>query len=241
MSRFLTLVIVLAPSLAIASPPRGPRVALAHSSDDLEWGEIRPPGETPRLERPPVSPKKLALAVNNPMAWTGFAYAASGYAAITDHQVLRVNMAWFKSAAENPGLFVLGSVISGEPIEDEAYREGGAFDVGVGWMYFPRRVWSGPTIELGGVIRTKHSYISDEYSYPEEETIDTTTTAGRALVGWHWDIRGRAFISIAAGASYGYESGTSVGVFGIDQMTVAHDVSHWKPGFEWCSRVGATF
>ena len=235
----IVVLALLTSNVAFASP----RVALVEQPGD-DVGEplvLIPPGAAPVLQRAPTPPKQFALAVNNPIAWAGLAYAASGYVALTEHQAVRMNLAWFRSTGINPGVFVLGSIIAGEPIEDEAYREGGFFDVGAGWMYFPRRVWSGPTIELGAVLRTRHTYVSDEFSSPEDETFDTTTVAGRGLLGWSWDIRGRAFLAIAAGASYGYETGTRETRSSYDSPTVGGGVGRWTPGFEWYSRVGATF
>jgi hypothetical protein len=60
------------------------------------------------------------------------------------------------------------------------------------------------TLELGALIRSS-DHTEDDYDILVKR--DTTTYAGRALIGWTWRIGYYGFIAVAVGASAGFERG----------------------------------
>ena len=77
-------------------------------------------------------------------------------------------------------------------------------------MYFPRRLWDGFSVEAGSLRRDRDTRIMTSSGAGINDTTDTQTTtySGRAMVGWSWLVANHAFVSVAAGISAGYETGT---------------------------------
>lgn len=177
----------------------------------------------------------MAIAVNFPVGWIGGAsVAGSLYARIASHQALRFNVASYEYGP--PGIVAALA-------EDEGSYDGRTLDISAGWMYFPRRIWDGPTLEAGVLHRSGATKVRDEFADYEIVERDTQMFAGRALVGWSWHIADSAMISFAAGASLGYESGSETDTKMSYGSTVPmkHDVGQWKTGFEGYLRFGFTF
>jgi hypothetical protein len=180
----------------------------------------------------------MAIAVNSPLGWIGgSSVAGSLYARVAPHQALRFNVASYEFGT--PGAAVVG--VLGE--EDEGSYDGRLLDISAGWMYFPRRVWDGPTLEAGVLHRSGPTSVRDEFAEYEIVERDAQLFAGRALVGWSWHIADSALVSFAAGASMGYETGSEKDTKMTLGSTVpmTHDVSQWKAGFEGYLRFGFTF
>lgn len=178
----------------------------------------------------------MAFAVNSPLSWIGgTSVAGSLYARVAAHQAVRINVASYEYGT--PGVVVAG--LLGE--EDEGQYDGRLLDVGVGWMYFPRRVWDGPTLEAGLLRRSGVTHVQDENAMYEVVDRDTELYAARALVGWSWHVADSAMISFAVGASSGYEVGTETDQERMNTAPVKHDVGQWKTGFEGYLRFGWTF
>src|SRR5262245_28140790 len=182
----------------------------------------------------------IVIAVNPPLRWADAdAVGASGYIALTPHQALRGNVSRYDFVGNVAGdIFGLINGSDG----DEGSHSGRISDTGVGWMYFPRRLWSGPTIEAGLLRRVRDTRSEDELGSPAILETATTTYAGRALVGWSWLIAGRGFISFQTGFSYGYERGTETSTKEIiDTMSFTHPVARSRVSGEAFLRLGVAF
>lgn len=189
-------------------------------------------------EHRPAGDHPYAVAINEPFGWpSGFAIAASGYAAPDAHNVVRLNVATYGYHG-NLGAEVIGTLVfHGE--SETGYR-GRITDVGVGWLYFPRRLWDGPTFELGMLHRSLDTTVDAEDDLVER---DGRTIATRALLGWSWLIRDRVFLSFAMGASNGYTFGTQIETTGNSppRMTTTGRFGEWTTEFEGYVRFGVAF
>lgn len=175
---------------------------------------------------------ELAVAVNAPFRWAD-TQGASIYLGFTPHQAIRANFARYQFDP-NPLGEIIGIALGGDG--SEASFHGTLTDVGVGWMYFPRRLWSGFSFEAGVLRRARDHSIDDMFVLETK----TTTYAGRALIGWSWLIEGRAFISIAGGISIGRESGTETTTSMSGRISI-DDVTRSAVGVEGFLRIGAAF
>jgi hypothetical protein len=157
-----------------------------------------------RASRPPPPPRppepnkiRAAIAVNPPLGWSEHSVGVSAYVAPTKRHVVRVNLAqnWW------PPNQIPAALLQSEM---EALYDGSITDLGASWMFFFRRAFDGPSVELGFLHRTTHGSRIES----NEERIDSTFIAARALVGWNWSIRDRVFVSFHVGASFGPTTGT---------------------------------
>ena len=179
----------------------------------------------------------MAIAVNSPIGWIGgTSVAGSLYARVASHQALRFNVASYEYEAPP----VISAIV-----EDEGSYDGRILDISAGWMYFPRRIWEGPTLEAGVLHRSGETKVRDEFAEYEIVERDTQLFAARALAGWSWHIADTAMVAFAFGASMGYESGyetdTKMSYGSNPGVPMKHDVAQWKPGFEGYLRFGFTF
>jgi hypothetical protein len=178
----------------------------------------------------------MALAVNSPLGWVGgTSVGASLYARIAPQQAVRFNVASYEYGSTS----AIAAAAFGA--EDEGSYDGRYLDLGAAWMYFPRRVWDGPTLEAGLLRRSGETHVQDEFAEFETVDRDTQYLAARALVGWSWLIQERAIISFAVGASGGYELGTETMKQMSTSTPMSHDVSAWKASPEGYIRLGFTF
>jgi hypothetical protein len=177
----------------------------------------------------------LALAVNSPLSWFGSdALAVSAYVGFTVRQAIRINLARYENWSDfdevRSGITTLG--------ESEGPQRSGHFtDVSVGWMYFPRRLWSGSMFELGALGRDKDISLGPSFDSEKVVTTRTTTIAGRALAGWSVLLGGRVFLSASFGFSVGYERGSET-VEDYSTMTVTRSVGRVDPSLEGFVRIG---
>jgi hypothetical protein len=150
-----------------------------------------------RLE-PPLT---AAIAVNPPVGWDGSAVAASAYLGVARHHALRLNVARYAHRANIAGELI---AIADGGDGDEAYRIGSTFDIGIGYQYFPRRIYDGLSLEVGVLVRSVDHTTEDEFASPERMVTRGMGVAGRALIGWSWLVADRVFVATAAGAALGY-------------------------------------
>jgi hypothetical protein len=189
----------------------------------------------------------LAIGVNPPLRWTSDeagSIGISAYAGITNHHAIRANFARYKFAGN--WAWHLASLFTCLECVDET-NEGHVTDIGVSWMYFPRQLWSGASLEAGLLRRGNDTYVVEYYpgaGNPEVIDTNTSTYAARALVGWSWLVKNHVFISIAAGLSAGYESGRETTAPSSDHpmdMRVTRDVRRLDVTGETFIRLGGAF
>jgi hypothetical protein len=175
--------------------------ATAHGDGIGVTDQIRPPGLAP--EAPPDLPvqamERFAIAVNEPAGWTQLTFGISAYTAITPHQALRAN---FTTHQPENAFDLIPVNLSGG---DDGMHAGYIRDFSVGWMWFPRRVYDGPSIEFDALVRLRHQVDAAD---GDTTTTDATTIGGRATIGWSWRLYKRFFISAAFGGSAGHRHGT---------------------------------
>lgn len=167
----------------------------------------------------------VALGVSSPLSWAhGIGFGASLAFRVSKNHAVRFNGAIYK------------------PIEiGEASTHGTVNDLGAGWVWYPRRLWDGPTLELGALLRLRENGYYDANADPA--MLDTTTTifAGRALVGWSWLFAKRAFFAIAVGASAGYETGHERTADDLNEQMTEQRVHRKHLGAEGYFRIGFVF
>ncbi len=124
---------------------------------------------------------------------------------------------------------------------DEPLYHGHTTDLGIGWVYYPQRGWTGWTLELGALRRERDHRVDDENAKPEIVVTQTTTYAGRAMVGWTWLIHNQVFVAVAAGISVGHAAGTEASARSAEDMTVRTTVSRSDVSGEGLLRLGFAF
>jgi hypothetical protein len=147
-----------------------------------------------------------AVAINEPFGWTQETFAASAYVALTAHQALRANVE-YDHHMSSFDVFALGLVDAAAGGDAEYPRSGigGTTDYGLAWMWFPRHIYSGISIEAGALLRQR------DYSDNTDQVTDalkTTTIAMRVMLGYSWRFGPRFFVSAAIGLSVGRAYGT---------------------------------
>lgn len=147
--------------------------------------------------------KPVALAVNAPLMWAS-AISGSAYVRFAPNNALRLNVAAYD---HHPSLgYEL--LLATRGASTESSYSGGTVDVGVGWQYFPRRVWDGFVVELG-VLRRGENHVIDEASWNSRiRHREATGYAARAMVGWSWLLGEHVFVAASIGLSLGRYSGT---------------------------------
>jgi hypothetical protein len=199
------------------------------------WADAPPEGvaKTSGVEHP------IALAVNSPVGWTGDSFvdsfAASAYIALDQHHALRGNLAFFESSG---GLSSFASVVMG----GDSSSSGRIRDAGAAWVWYPDRLWDGFTFEAGVLLRERRTEHAPEFA----DTIDTesTTYAGRAMIGWSWLLGGRVFLAIAVGLSAGREIGLETitpDVIGPMRMETTRPIDRMQVDGEGYLRFGFAF
>lgn len=184
----------------------------------------------------------VALSVSSPLGWGGWlgapSLAGSAYVGITAHHALRLNVARYGYSGGSPvaavgGVLVLFAAGDG----DETERSGTTTDVGIGWVWYPRCLWRGFTLEAGALMRMRDT--RETYDNTRLET-NTTSYGGRALVGWSWSITRHVFLAIATGTSVGHETGWETTTNGYPPMATTRAVSRVNVDGEGYFRIGIT-
>jgi hypothetical protein len=195
----------------------------------------QPPAETPSTPAPQHE-ALVGVAINNPLMWNdGDNVAISVYVRFAPKQIVRVNGARYHYAGP-VGANVANLVHHGFNDNDQLDYGGWIEDLSVGWSYYPRRAFDGPSIELAALWRDadKDIYIANKaftFRHTREE-------GARALVGWSWLFRERAFAAVAVGASTGFAKGHQNS--GPD-TTMGESVDAWTASLEGYLRFGFVF
>ena len=196
----------------------------------------QPPAETPTAELQTARPERLfGLAINNPLMWNDADNVAiSVYVRFAPKHVVRVNGARYHYAgpAEDN---VINLIHHGFNTEMNVDYSGYISDLSVGWNYFPRRAFDGPNLELAALWREADTR---EFRGDDERYRGVNEEAVRAMVGWSWLFRDRAFVSVAIGGSTGYAKGYENN--GPDTSS-GHEIRAWKTDVEGNLRFGLAF
>lgn len=191
--------------------------------------------------RPPVAAHRASVAfgTNLPFLWAdGDTVAASLYLGASRHHAIRINVASYASHGA-----AVGDAIAGLFGSDgsESSHSGRTTDFGIGWVYYPRSLWSGPMIEAGALQRSRDVSVDDWNRRPEHVTIRTTIYAARTLIGWSWLLGRHVFVAAGAGFSVGRESGTETYRSDFPAMVADHHVARVDVAPEAYLRVGGVF
>lgn len=194
-----------------------------------------PPAPAPVAEVPAL--RSIAIATNLPFLWpSGDTFGASLSVNLSTRHALRANVATYKNHGP-----VFADAVGGFLGGESPSYSGRITDVGVSWVFYPRRLWDGFLLEAGGLRRARNVGVSDDEASFGLTHKRSTVYAGRVVVGWSWLIAGHFFVAAAAGVSAGWESGTQVArdEFLPGEMTthVARDDVHG----EAYVRIGAAF
>jgi hypothetical protein len=183
----------------------------------------------------------FALAVNVlPVAPDAF--AVSAWVGRDAHHAIRANLARYRGPL---WLRALAPIFSdGEEDSDVAPDFGETTDLGLGWVYYPRRLLDGASVEAGVLCRfdRRRNYIDDQNAAAEEH--HTNVYSGRFLVGWTWRLSDAWFVATAAGGALGYERGhekTYLGAEGHGEISKSGPVSRVSVSLESYVRLGVVF
>jgi hypothetical protein len=145
-----------------------------------------------------------------------------------DHQAIRVNVARY-------GVLQLFA-------DDVSHLDFGATtDLSAGWVYYPRHALDGPTLEADALLRIRRTRDRIDDNNVASVDRNTNTYGGRALVGWTWRPYGVFFVSLAAGASVGYERGNEKALVNYDVEPMRTHVSRADVSPEAYLRFGFAF
>jgi hypothetical protein len=179
----------------------------------------------------------VAIGVNSPFSWLkerDKGFGASLYIGVSRHLAIRANYATY--AEDGPTLRIIGELMGGE----SAGYSGSITDLGAGLVYYPRRLWSGPMLELGALRRATDTSYTPEFA--DQVKTNTATYGARGMVGWSWTFAECMYVGIAIGLSVGREAGTEIRTpdFG-DRMPVRADVARTTVDTEGYLRIGFAF
>lgn len=185
--------------------------------------------------------RPFALAVNVlPVA--SDAFAVSAWIGRDAHHAIRANVARYRGPL---WLRVLAPVFSdGEEDGDVGPDFGSTMDLGLGWVYYPRRLLDGASVEAGVLCRfdRRRNFVDDQNAAAEEH--HTNAYSGRFLIGWTWRLSDWWFVATAAGGALGYERGrekTYAGADGHGDVSRSGPVSRVSVSLESYVRLGVAF
>jgi hypothetical protein len=186
-------------------------------------------------------PQPFALAVNVlPVAPDAF--AVSAWVGRDAHSAIRANVARYRGPL---WLRVLAPAFSdGEEDGSVAPDSGSTTDLGLGWVYYPRRLLDGASVEAGVLCRFDRQRNDVDEQGAAAEDHHTNVYSGRFLVRWTWRLSGRWFVATAAGGALGYERGrekTYVGVDSHGDVSRSGPVSRVSVSLESYVRLGMAF
>jgi hypothetical protein len=170
----------------------------------------------------PQREHRFAVATNFWGGWVdGNSIGASAYARIASRHAIRANLATH-SLGWTQKLFSSDS-------SDEPLYAGRTVDVGIGWMWCPRRLFDGLTLEVGVLHR------NEDVRRADAARGRVRYDAGRVLIGWSWLIADRAFLAVAVGMSRGYARGHAL------MFDAAGSVDEFENAGEGYLRFGVAF
>ncbi|HEY5924585.1 MAG TPA: hypothetical protein VIV11_23060 [Kofleriaceae bacterium] len=208
------------PSAPVAAEPASPSAPVATDATSV----AKPAGTT------------VAVAVNSPLSWFDGSFGGSVYLGFKGRHAIRGNFARYNAPS-----YLIGSLIevasNGEASGPSSHR---FIDASVGYMVFPRRLWSGPLLEAAVMFRRPMGF--GGYGGINEYLEDTRVVAARVLVGWSWCITERMFASIAVGGSRGIEWGVERTAQALDTlMPHTRAISRTASSAEGFLRIGRVF
>jgi hypothetical protein len=157
--------------------------------------------------------RPFALAINTPVVWS-WSVAASAWVGWDAHHAIRANFARYRGPlwAIIPGILESDGEEEGQIPPDFGHTT----DLGLGWVYYPRRVLDGATVEVGALVRIDRLRDRiDDHNVAKEEQ-HTNLYSGRVLVGWTWRLSDWWFVAAGVGGSLGYERGREKVFVGYD-------------------------
>lgn len=188
--------------------------------------------------------RPIAFAVNLPVAWP-WSLAASVWFGLDDHQAIRANGAHYRG----PLWQIIPNLVEADGEADEPgtipANFGATTDLSLGWVYYPRRVLDGPSLEIAALLRLNRlrDQIDDRNVADVEQF--TNVYSARVLAGWSWRLSDWWFVSAGLGASAGYERGRQKSFVGISSsgmsITTQERVSRPDVSVEAYLRVGLAF
>lgn len=188
-------------------------------------------------DRPPKAPapqgpseRGLAISTGLPLRFLNEEGALSLSYGFAGHFAVRANVASYRA--------------HGAPLcfECEVSYHGYERDLGAGLVWYPRRLWSGPTFELGAFVRDRDVQTYDDFAEYDRVRVatDSTVVAGRALVGWSWHWA-PFFTAVAVGVAAGYERGTETSSDDFEEMIVEKPIRGGTSSVEMYFRMGFAF
>src|SRR5512140_1894472 len=169
------------------------------TTDPAASPEAAPPGEN--LSVRPAKPiqttetdePRIAVGVNVPWEWLHSQVGVSVSVGLGPHQAVRANVARYNNTGPLTAFL------------DEDFYKGRFIDVGVGWVFYPRRLWDGPMLEAG-LNRRDRDTAESHYDGPDIQT-RSVTYAARLMFGWSWRLTQHSYLAAALGFSVGREAG----------------------------------
>jgi len=167
--------------LVLAVLANAPALAHADSSPARfeEWSEAVPlpsastSQDAPAPQQPDPEEPAFTIGLNSPLGWLMQSFGGSLSVGLGGHGALRATFT--RNQAEPiPLLLVTGG--------ESAPVFGRIIDAGLGWVWYPRQLWDGFTIEAGALLRNRR-----DSAHHEDVSIVKThsmTYAARAMIGW---------------------------------------------------------
>jgi len=185
--------------------------------------------------------RPIAVAVNLPVAWP-WSLAASAWVGLDNHDAIRVSYARYRGPL---WAFIAGGIFSEGPEEGDVPPDfGHTTDLSVAWVYYPRRVLDGASLEVGALCRLNRLRDRIDGMNVANEEQFTNVYGARVLAGWTWRMSDWWFLATSVGVSAGYERGReksfveySMGM----EITKAARVSRADVSAEAYLRVGLAF
>jgi hypothetical protein len=110
------------------------------------------------VEAAPQERFPVMIATNLPLLWGNrFSVAGSLYVGVSQRHAIRANVASYA----NHGHY-LPDFIAGAAGGDGFSHSGRIADIGISWVYYPRRLWDGFLIEVGALRRARDVGMADE-------------------------------------------------------------------------------
>jgi len=177
-----------------------------------------------------------AFGVNAPWSWFSGSFGASLFVGIDPRLAMRASAARYES-----GMPLLTTISA---LEGDFPSYGGTIlDFGLGVVWYPRRLWSGLTVEVGALVRDRETSVRHA-----DGTVDTRslTCAARGMIGWSWPLGRHLFLAVAAGLSAGRETGQATftpepPIDGPATMPIRHEVAQVQVDAEGYFRFGFLF
>lgn len=174
----------------------------------------------------------IAIGVNSPLSWyNGFSYGLSLSVGLAHHHAIRANVARYDYVPTEELL---------PTAEEVPGSSGKIMDISAGYVWYPRALWDGFTVEAGVLRRDRDTRFVPEF----DDTVETHTTtyAGRAMVGWSWKLLGYGFLAVGAGLSVGREGGEETRTpDAYPTMSTTHGVDRLQVDAEGYIRIGVAF